>query len=165
MTCQRVQVNSAALRCKVCRSVKERPGTASQYERIAYGVLDQLPCIKHYAVEAYAVPGPYKAGGHMVATNRHAWDIMTAPPLKILIEVHGEQHTHKLDTRINSNDSSLASRADRDHALAAAAQAAGYSVVWLMPKEERGRRRRWAQAISQAVHDQLHNCVPKLYIG
>lgn len=111
------------------------------------------------------MPGPYKHGSDQLKTSRHAWDVMTAPPLNLLVEVQGEQHTHKLDTRTNSKYSSLASRAEKDHALAAAAQEAGFSVVWLVPGPEQGRRRRWAKAIQQAVHEQQHNHGPKLYIG
>lgn len=101
----------------------------SQHERIAYAILDQLPCIKHYAVEVYADRDVRELAARHHPTSKHAWDVMVAPPYKVLIEVHGEQHTSKLDTRSNSIDSCLSSRATRDHALAAAAVEAGYSVM------------------------------------
>jgi len=101
--------------------------------------------------------------GRQVNVSRHAWDVITAPPLKILMEVQGEQHTEKHDTRANNVDTNLLDRVNRDDALAAAAVGAGYYVVWLVPGPERRRRQRWCALIQQAVADQLANKPPKVY--
>lgn len=137
----------------------------SQHERIAYAILDQLPCIKHYAVEVYADRDVRELVARHHPISKHAWDVMVAPPYKVLIEVHGEQHTSKLDTRSNSIDSCLSSRATRDHALAAAAVEAGYSVVWLMADTTKGTRRRWLQEIKKAISDADAGRPAKLYIA
>lgn len=157
LSCQRVQVSNAALNCRVCM------GKGSQHECMAYSILNQLQCISKFAVEAYAVTGQFMHNGKHVQVSRHAWDVVTAPPLKLLIEVQGEQHTQKHDTRTNNADADLVDRMNRDHALAAAAVDAGFYVVWLVPGSERGRQQRWRNLIQQAVADQLQNKPPKLY--
>lgn len=103
--------------------------------------------------------------GQHVNLNRHAWDIVTAPPLKIVAEVQGEQHDSKLNTQANSNDDSLADRVCRDEALAAAAMHHGYSVLWLQLGKERSRKVRWARLLLQAVRDVADGRGPKLYSG
>jgi len=135
------------------------------HEKSAYAILDQMTCIKHYATEAYAIKGQVLHAGQQLQLNKHAWDVMLAPPYRVLIEVQGEQHITKLDTRRNSNDSSLADRSSRDSALAAAAQDAGYSVLWLVVGADKGQRRRWKQAITRVMHDADAHMPPKLYIG
>lgn len=139
-------------------------GKGSQHECMAYRILYQLQCISKFAVEAYAVTGQFKLMGKHVQVSRHAWDVVTAPPLRILIEVQGEQHTQKHDSRTNNADADLADRMNRDQALAAAAVDAGFYVVWLVPGPGRGREQRWRNLIQQAVADQLRNKPPKLYV-
>lgn len=139
-------------------------GKGSKHECMAYAILNQLQCISKFAVEAYAVKDQFLHMGRQVQVSRHAWDVATPPPLKLLIEVQGEQHTDKHDTRTNNADTTLVERANRDHALAAAAVQAGYYVVWLIPGRERGRKQRWRTLIQQAVADQLANKPPKLYM-
>jgi len=101
----------------------------------------------------------------VVNLSRHAWDIVTAPPLKIVAEVQGEQHIDKLNTQSNNNDHDLASRAYRDQALAAGALQQGWSVLWLQLGDQRGRKQRWTALLQQAVQDVAAGEAPKLYSG
>lgn len=159
LSCKRVQISRQSLHCKVCC------GLGSSHEQLAYAVFDQNKKINRYAVEAYALKGDFEHDGTVVNLNRHAFDIVTAPPLRIIAEVQGEQHITKLNTKANSNDDSLASRACRDDALAAAAVAQGWSVLWLQLGEQRGRKRRWTALLSQAVKDAADGKAPRLYSG
>jgi hypothetical protein len=140
-------------------------GTGSSHERLAYDILDKLDCIQHYAVEAYAVIGCHQHAGKEVNVSKHAWDVLLAPPYKILLEVQGEQHVSKLDTRSNSCDDSLRDRACRDHVLASAARHAGFSVVWLTLGRDKGQQHRWKQVLLKAMQDADANRPPQLYIG
>jgi len=125
MSCHAVSNGSRALNCRVCAD------KGSSYEKALYNILDQLACVEHYAVEAYAISGQYQHEGKLLNVSKHAWDVVLPPPLNIVLEVQGEQHVSKLDTRRNSNDQTLAGRASRDHGLAGSAQQAGFQVVWL----------------------------------
>lgn len=151
--------SSSALHCKVCS------GKGSSYEKEAYAILDEIKCINHFAVEAYAVGGQVSHAGQQLHLNKHAWDVLLAPPYKVLIEIQGEQHFSKLDTRTNSHDSSLADRANKDCALAAAAQEAGFTVVWLVAADDKARRNRWKQAITRALQNVEAGGPPNLYIA
>lgn len=159
MSCHAVSNSNRALNCRVCAD------KGSSYEKALYNILDQLACVEHYAVEAYAISGQYQHEGKLLNVSKHAWDVVLPPPLNIVLEVQGEQHVSKLDTRRNSNDQTLADRASRDHGLAAAAQQAGFQVVWLQAADEATRRRSWRQVIKQAVHDAEAGRPPRLYMA
>jgi hypothetical protein len=157
MQCQQVTRTGAALPCRACQ------GFGSSYEKTAYAACNRVPQVKAWAAEAHAVRGQYEHEGQLFSISRHSWDIVILKPCRVLIEVQGEQHTCKLNTQANSNDDSLASRHSRDRALAEAAVALGYSVVWLLPGEERGRLRRWTALIEQAVRDRKDKDIIKIY--
>lgn len=162
LACQQVTRTSAALHCRVCE------GKGSSYEQEAYKACNQLKCIKAWAVEAYALHGQIEHQGEVLDLGRHSWDIMVVKPAGVLIEVQGEQHISKLNTQPKSHDTSLDLRASRDYVLAAAAQHAGFNVVWLCPgnpSQQRGRQRRWRAAIMRAVDDKVNGKAPKLYMA
>lgn len=146
--------------CRVCRQLKNR---GSSHEQVAYRVFDSCKYIQEYAVEAYALQGQYMCNGQTKELGRHAWDIITAPPLKILAEVQGEQHVSKKNTQEHNNEEELADRAAKDKALAAAAVDQGYSVLWLQCTPKYGRKKRWAELLQQAIQDALSGVQPKLY--
>lgn len=154
-----MQVSSSNLHCKVCRK------HGSSHEQIAYAVFNSCRQVARFAVEAYALKGVYQHEDMVVNLSRHAWDIVTAPPLKIVAEVQGEQHIDKLNTQSNNNDHDLASRAYRDQALAAGALQQGWSVLWLQLGDQRGRKQRWTALLQQAVQDVAAGEAPKLYSG
>lgn len=162
LACQQVTRTDAALHCRVCE------GKGSNYEQQAYKACSQLNCIEAWAVEAYALQGKVQHEGEVLNLGRHSWDIMLLNPAGVLIEVQGEQHISKHNTQPNSNDTTLEHRASKDYALAAAAQDAGFSVVWLLPgtpEQQRGRLQRWCAIIKQAVDDKINGEVPKLYMA
>ena len=90
-------------------------------------------------------------------------------PGRVLVEVQGEQHSTKLNTQANNPDASLADRVSRDHALAAAAKAAGYSVVWLnvgAAHTQVNRRQQWRKTIEGAVQYMMQeNATPTEFTG
>lgn len=137
--------NSRSLSCRVCA------GQGSSLEQLAYKILDQSTAVGAFAVEAYAVSGQVQHEGQLLQVNRHAWDVVLLQPAGLLIEVQGEQHSSKLMTKRNCQDSSLSSRISRDHALAAAALEAEFCVLWLSPGKERNRKARWTRAIKLAL--------------
>lgn len=145
------RAGAAALKCRVCA----REG--SGHEQLAYACLDSETLIEHYAVETYALTGEGRAtlpDGKTCRFRDHRWDALTLSPSSLLVEVHGEQHTSKLDTRARSRDSSLLARHEQDRLLAEAARAAGFSVLWLHADAsvpEAQLRARWAARLKQAV--------------
>lgn len=137
-----------ALQCRVCA------GQGSGYEQEAYRLLDSMPCISSYAVEAHAVQGTTEFEGVEVNLGAHRWDIVLLQPGRVLVAVQGEQHDGAPDTREHSSRVGLADTtvvAARDRALAAGATAQGFQVVWLVPGNCRGRSRRWRKAIELAI--------------
>lgn len=148
MSCQQVTRTDAALPCRVCK------GKGSSYEREAYAALDESTLITAWAAEAYVVQETVVHEWEEVNASRHSYDIAVLEPGKVLVEVQGEQHSSKLNTQANNADASLADRVGRDAALAAAAKAAGYSVVWLRVEAahtQTNRRQQWRGTIERAV--------------
>lgn len=160
LQCQQVTRTDAALPCRVCK----RRG--SRYEREAYAACDASTLITAWAVEAHAVNLTVEHEGVDVYAGRHRYDIVVLEPGKGLVEVQGEQHSSKLNTQAKNADASLADRVSRDKALAAAAKAAGYSVVWLNVEAahtQTHRRQQWRETIERAVRymqDESNHCNP-----
>lgn len=157
LSCQRVTRCSYSLDCRICK------GHGSKLEKLVYAILDQMPAVKAFAVEAYAVSAEIQHEGETLHVNRHSWDVMMLEPAKLLIEVQGEQHSSKLMTKPDCKDTSLDSRINRDHALATAAVNAGYHVLWLTPDQERNRRARWLKAIKLVLQQMAVNTPPRLH--
>lgn len=155
--------SSGAFGCRVCA------GKGSQPERLLYNLLDTEHAIELYAVEAHSISraAPLAlADGTTLDVHDHRWDAMTLLPPNLLIEVQGQQHTSKLDTRPRSPDASLSNRLLRDAALAAAAHAAGFTVLWLHAREgesEPTRAARWAAMLRQAVRHVAARGPPLLF--
>lgn len=87
---------------------------------------------------------------------------MCLQPPNLLIEVQGEQHTSKADCRQHNQGDTVGTRQHKDHVLADAAIAAGFSVLWLYPGDECGRHSRWAAALQMALEHVTANQAPKL---
>lgn len=161
------RAGAAALKCRVC--ARGAGSGVSEHERLAYACLDSEPLIEHYAVEAYSLTSSERAvlsDGKSVCIGQHRWDAMTLSPPNLLIEVHGEEHTRKLDTRAHNSDSSLLARQEQDWLLAAAAQAAGFSVLWLYEDASVGRQHlhaRWAAMLREAVAHVRAERAPALF--
>lgn len=155
-----MQETADSLSCRVCRELKNR---GSSHEQVAYKVFDSSQYIQQYAVEAYTLKGQYICNGQTKDLGQHPWDIATAPPLKILAEVQGEQHDSKQYTQENNLEEDLSDRSAKDKALAAAAVERGYSVLWLQCEPKYGRKKRWAKLLQQAVQDAEAGMQPKLY--
>lgn len=150
------------LHCRVCT------GKGSKHEKEAYRLLDKMPCIVKYAVEAHAVEGTAQFQGVEVDLGGHRWDIVLLQPGKVLVAVQGEQHDDAPDTREHSSSVGLADSAAvaaRDRALAGGAVQQGFQVVWLVPGHPVGRSRRWRSAIELAVQRTVANKEGKLHIG
>jgi hypothetical protein len=133
------------MQCKVCS------GGGSSFERECYRLLDKMQEVVAFAVQACAMGGKIQYEGGVVHVGKHKWDVMLLQPGKVLIEVQGEQHSNKVDTRTNNQGRSLADQKQRDMALAQAAINVGYHVVWLHPGAMRGRTKRWRETIQGAV--------------
>lgn len=88
---------------------------------------------------------------------------MTLDPPGLLVEVQGEGHTHKADCREHNQDNTLAVRSEKDEALAHAAMALGWSVLWLYPRAEYGRSARWTAALEEAVAHVAAQKPPKTF--
>jgi hypothetical protein len=154
-----VMRNAGVVQCRVCR------GRGSDYEQEAYSVLDTITEIQAYAVEAHAVTSSTVLADLAESLGQHPWDVMLLKPGKVLIEVQGEQHTHKDDTRRNNRGATVADQHCRDTQLADAAVAAGFAVVWLVPGDSVGRSLRWRAAIKLAVADMQAHKAPRLYVA
>lgn len=147
-----VSRSSNAFACRVCE------GKGSEHEQLMYRLLDSEPLVQHYAVEACSLSGTAQqvSGGERVAvsSSRHRWDVMLLQPPGLLIEVQGEGHESKEDTRPHNEGITVADRQSRDAALAAAATAAGYSVLWAHAgarDQQRGRHSRWKAGLRAAL--------------
>jgi hypothetical protein len=155
--------SSDAFNCRVCAGKGSRP------ERLLYSLLDNEHLIELYAVETHSVSSTAPlvlADGTTLRVSDHRWDAMTLLPPNLLIEVQGQQHTSKLDTRPRSPDASLANRLQRDEALVAAARAAGFSVLWLHTREGESESTciaRWAGRLQQAVRHVAARGPPLLF--
>lgn len=163
LTCHWVSENPSSLQCRVCNK------HGSSHEKEAYTVMASSKHVGQFATEAFVLKGEYEHNidGVTTAANltRHPWDVVTAPPLKMLVEVQGEHHTTELNTQAHSSDEDLASKYSTDLALAEAALAQGYSVVWLQCEPLQGRSRRWAVQLKQAAADAVAGKQPQLYRG
>lgn len=151
-----------ALQCRVCTD------QGSQHEQTAYALLDAMPCISQYAVEVHALQGTAQYEGWEVNLGDHRWDIMVLQPAQVLIAVQGEQHDGAPDTREHSSSAGLADAAavaSRDRALAKGAMQQGFQVLWLVPGDGRGRRRRWRKAIELAMQHAVDNRPAMLHVG
>lgn len=151
-----------ALRCRICARL------GSRYEKEVYRLLDKLKAVTAFAAEAHAVQGRVRYQGGWVDVGRHRWDLMLLQPARVLIDVQGEQHHSKLDTRRRSRSRTEADLADsmaRDYALAAAAQRQHFHVVWLLPGREAGRSARWRKAIERAIAAAVAKEEPQLHMG
>lgn len=153
---------SAAFRCRVCS------GQGSNHEKLLYELLDNEHLVQQYAVETHGIAQPQQlhvADGSTLNLHLHRWDGMTLTPPSLLIEVHGEQHSSKVDTRANNHDETVAIRSDKDHKLAQAAMGAGFSVLWLHVGNEQGRPGRWASTLREAVRHVTAQGHPVLFIA
>lgn len=167
--CRYIQVaraaraGSAAFRCRVCA------GKGSSHEQLAYACLDAEALIEHYAVETYSLTSRERVtlcDGTALCIGDHRWDAMTLSPPNLLIEVHGEQHSTKLDTRARNPQASLAAKRDADSKLAAAAAAAGFSILWLHADagmSEAALRARWAAKLQEAAAHVRGGGAPALF--
>uniref|UniRef100_A0A383V568 Uncharacterized protein n=1 Tax=Tetradesmus obliquus TaxID=3088 RepID=A0A383V568_TETOB len=99
--------------------------------------------------------------------NMHRWDAVLLQPDSLLMEVQGEQHIDKEDGRRNNRGDTQADRQAKDQALADAALADGFSVLWLHPGAaddvRGGRARRWAAAVQVALEHVAAKQRPKLF--
>lgn len=152
--------------CRVCT----RRG--SKHERLLYQLLDQSAAVDCYAVEAVAISKKIQlqvAGSSKgLWLNRHKWDAMLLKPHSLLIEVQGEQHIDTEDGRHNNRGDTLAIRQAKDEALATAALAFGFSVLWLhvgAADDPCGRVVRWTAALQQAVQHVTAGRPPKLFMA
>jgi hypothetical protein len=163
MACQQVTRTKAALPCRKCE------GGGSPYEKEAYAACDASTLITAWAAEAHAVQETVQHQGLDLYAGRHSYDILVLQPARVLVEVQGEQHSTKLNTQANNPDASLDDRVSRDHALAAAAKAAGYSVVWLHVGAQHtqvNRRQQWQGTIEAAVRYMMQeNATPTEFNG
>lgn len=147
-----VSRSSSAFACRVC------DGKGSEHEQLMYRLLDSEPLVQQYAVEACSLTGTAQqvsgGEGEAVCSSRHRWDVMLLQPPGLLIEVQGEGHESKEDTRPHNEGITIAARQRRDAALAAAARASGYSVLWASagaPGQQRGRSSRWRAGLRAAL--------------
>lgn len=161
---QTVSRGDACFQCHVCS------GKGSCYEKQMYGVLDQEAAVVTYTVEAAAMGRQIKldvAGSSMgLWLNMHMWDAVLLQPHSLLIEVQGEQHIDKEDGRRNNRGDKLADRQAKDQALADAALADGFSVLWLHPGDANDVQRRtvrWSAAVLEAVQHVAAKKKPQLF--
>lgn len=162
---QVMRAGSAAFACRVCE------GKGSAHERVLYECLAKEPLIGCFAVEAHATISKQQLlirDSSALRPNLHRWDVVTLVPPNLLIEVHGEQHTSKHDTRSRSRDSSLSARVEKDEKLAAAARADGFSVLWLYVDRgasECHRAHQWAKQLRAAAAHVHAGHPPRLFVG
>lgn len=162
---QVMRAGGAAFACRVCS------GKGSAHERVLYECLAKEPLIGCFAVEAHATISNQQLlmrDGSVLQPSLHRWDAVTLVPPNLLIEVHGEQHTSKLDMRSHNRDSSLCARAEKDHKLAAAARTDGFSVLWLHVDggaSERARAQQWAEQLRAAAVHVHAGHPPRLFVG
>lgn len=161
---QTVSRGDACFRCHVCR------GKGSKYEKQLYAVLNQEGAVATYAVEAAAMGRKLQlevAGSSSgLWLNMHRWDAVLIEPHSLLIEVQGGQHIDKEDGRRNNRGDTLADRQAKDQALADAALADGFSVLWLHPgaaNDVQGRNVRWSAAVREAVQHVADKKRPHLF--
>lgn len=159
-----VSRGDACFDCHVCT------GKGSPYEKDMYALLDTNAAVMTYAVEAVAMGRKRKlqvAGSEQgLWLNKKRWDAVLLQPHSLLIEVQGEGHIDKEDRRRNNRRDTLAVRQAKDQALADAAQAAGFSVLWLHPgaaNDVQGRTTRWAAKLQEAVNHVTAEKGPKLF--
>jgi hypothetical protein len=163
LQCQSVTRSSNATACHV------HAGKGSAHEQEFYEVADREPLLTLYAVEAAAIskniqlsiPGS-RAKLHL---NKKRWDLVSLTPPNLLVEVQGEYHTNKQDTRKNNRGDTVEDRQTKDSRLACAAVKEGYSVLWLFPGDKCGRSARWAEALRQALQHVQANRKAKLFKG
>jgi hypothetical protein len=161
---QTAQRRTDPFACRVCS------GKGSKHERLLYYLLDYAASISLYAVEAVAIGKKIQlnvaGSSEGLWLNRHRWDAMLLQPHSLLIEVQGEQHIDTEDGRRNNRGDTLAIRQAKDEALATAALAFGFSVLWLHPGDAddlRGRAVRWAAGLQLAVQHVTACKPPKLF--
>lgn len=161
---QQVARNSNVFACRICE------GKGSSYEQLIYSVLNEEPLVKLFTVESAAVGQKIRLavagtpdGIHL---NRHLWDAVTLDPPSLLIEVQGEGHTCKEDGRCNNGGDTLAIRQAKDEALATAANAQGFSVLWLFPTDPQQLqvcKTKWAAGLQQALSHVMANNPAQLF--
>lgn len=161
---QTVSRGDACFKCHVCSK------KGSKYEKQLYALLNSNAAVTAYAVEAVAMGRkiqlqiPNSKQGLWL--NRHRWDAVLLQPDSLLIEVQGEQHIDKEDGKRNNRGDTLADRQAKDQALADAALADGFSVLWLPPgaaDDVQGRATRWAAALQVALEHVAAKQRPKLF--
>lgn len=150
--------------CHVCE------GKGSSFEQLSYSVLNEEPLVKLFAVESAAISKKIKLAiadsPDNINLNRHRWDVVTLDPPSLLIEVQGEGHTCREDGRCNNGGDTLAIRQAKDEALAAAAIAEGFSVLWLFPRDRQNMqvtKALWATGLKQALSHVMANNPPQLF--
>lgn len=151
MGVQSIRRNPDAFACRVCK------GEGSSHEKLLYELMDNEEQIGLYVVESHWITSTVETDettGQTLDVGRHMWDAVTLRPPSLVIEVQGEGHRSKLITKPKNPEGSLAERVHRDDVLAAAAQAAGFSIVVLYADDSLSREAlaaKWAQALHEAV--------------
>jgi hypothetical protein len=143
--------------CRVCS------GGGSDLEMLAYSILDSIPQIEKYALEACALAGAadiISSCGELQHVSQHKYDVMTVAPGKLLIKVQGQQHYDQPMRYTNSGSHHNTSAAERDELLGVAARTAGYTMVWLVPGDECNRADRWRRILGKAVEHVMANRPP-----
>ena len=143
----------------------------SGWERELYALCDAEQLIVEYALEAYRLKKPAQPvtrNGVIVCPEQQAWDVATANPAGLLIEMQGQGHISRLVTKGNNIDSSLVERQLRDQLYAEAAMEQGMSVLWLWVDESITCRRaqvaRWAAQLKVAVQHVAAGAAPQLFM-
>ena len=151
-----------SLECRACE------GKGSSLEQLAYELLNRMPEVQHFAMEACALsgqPAACTASGDWVHVSRHRADVITLTPANLLIEIQGQHHSGKPMGYTNSTSVHASSISQRDELLAAAARSVGFSTVWLMAGEEFDRASRWSRVLQQAVQHVVANRPPHHFQG
>lgn len=152
---------SEAFDCYICS------GKGSAHEQLFYEIADEEPLLQLHAVESavihtkrlLSIPG----SNSKLHLNRHRWDMVTLRPSGLLVEVQGEGHTDKEDTRQHSRGDTLAIRQSKDSRLANAAKRLGWSVLAVYPGDKRGRKQRWAAGLRVALEHVAALQKPRLF--
>lgn len=153
---------NSKIKCRACA------GKGSSLEQLAYELLNNMPEIQHFAMEACALSGQptvCTASGEWVHVSRHRADVITLTPANLLIEVQGQQHSGKPMAYTNSTSEHASSITERDGLLAAVARSVGFTTVWLMAGEEFDRAARWSRVLRQAVQHVMANRPPHHFQG
>jgi hypothetical protein len=158
--------SNTALQCRVC------DGGGSSWECLLYELLDKEQLIELYATEACSLSKlahPVVQDGVRVHPEMKRWDVVTAAPSGLLIEMQGEGHSSRLVSKANNTDSSMAKRQRRDWLYAQTAIGQGWSVLWLWVDEHITSRSAqaaiWAAQLTRAVAHVKAKGAPQLFVA